>query len=93
MVVLDIEKSYNKGGGSDAEAAAQAILESRGSAPRIYRNTLVFLVADKARTQELVEAVRRYLAWNSIVLEKEQLNLDPHQVKQAETQLILLPLR
>ena len=61
-------------------------MESRGSAPRIYRNTLAFLVADKARTQELNEAVRRYLAWDSIVTEKEQLNLDPHQVKQAENQ-------
>ena len=86
LVVLDIEKSYNKGGGSSAEAAARAILESRGSTPRIYRNTLVFLAADKARTQELDEAVRRYLAWDSIVAEKELLNLDPHQVKQAETQ-------
>ena len=70
LVVLDIEKSYNKGGGSYAEAAARAILESRGSTPRIYRNTLVFLAADKARTQELDEAVRRYLAWDSIVAEK-----------------------
>ena len=86
LVVLDIEKPYSKGGGSEAEAAAQAILASRGSAPRIYRNTLVFLVVDKARTQELDEAVRHYLAWDSIVAEKQQLNLDPHQVKQAEIQ-------
>ena len=86
LVVLDIEKSYSKGGNSAAEAAAKAILESRGNAPRIYRNTLVFLVADQARTAELDEAVRRYLAWDSIVAEKEQLNLDPHQVKQAEIQ-------
>jgi hypothetical protein len=31
--------------------------------------------------------VRKYLAWESILAEKEALNLDPHQVKQAETQL------
>ena len=86
LVVLDIEKSYSRGNGSDAEAAAKAILESRGSTPRIYRNSLVFLAADKTRTQELDEAVRRYLAWESIVAEKELLNLDPNQVKQAETQ-------
>lgn len=30
--------------------------------------------------------MRRYLAWESILSEKEALNLDPHQVKQAETQ-------
>jgi len=37
-------------------------------------------------TQDLDEAVRRYLAWESIVAEKEKLDLSPFQVKQAETQ-------
>jgi hypothetical protein len=69
-----------------AETAARAILESRGNTPRLYRNTLVFLAADKVRLQDLDEAVRRFLAWGSIVAEKEALNLDPHQVRQAETQ-------
>ena len=31
--------------------------------------------------------MRRYLAWESILAEREALNLDPHQVRQAETQL------
>jgi hypothetical protein len=52
----------------------------------LYRNSLVFLAADKVRLQDLEDAVRRYLAWTSILAEKEQLNLDPHQVRQAETQ-------
>jgi hypothetical protein len=47
---------------------------------------LVFLAADKVRLQDLDEALRRYLAWKSILDEKETLNLDPHQVRQAETQ-------
>ena len=72
--------------GSAAQKAAKAILESRGNAPRLYRNTLVFLAADKVRLQDLDEALRKYLAWTSIVAEKETLNLDPHQVRQAETQ-------
>lgn len=59
----------------------------RGNAPRLYRNTLVFLAPDKTRLQELEEAVRRYLAWASILAEKEILDLSPHQVKQADTQL------
>ena len=69
-----------------AEAAAKAILESRGNAPRLYRNALVFLAVDKTRLQDLDEAVRRYLAWESILAEKDTLDLSPHQVKQAETQ-------
>ena len=58
-----------------AEAAAKAILESRGNTPRLYRNTLVFLAADKIRLQDLDEAVRKYLAWESILDEKDALNL------------------
>ena len=87
LVVLDIDHAYSRGqGGDQAEAAAQAILESRGSAPRLYRNTLVFLAADRVRRQDLDEALRRHLAWQSILNEKLELNLDPHQVRQAETQ-------
>ena len=86
LVVLGIDLAYSKDLGSGAEAAAKAILEMRGNTPRIYRNTLVFLAADKTRLQDLDEAVRRYLAWESILAEKETLDLSPHQVKQAETQ-------
>ena len=32
------------------------------------------------------DALRRSLAWKSILAEKEPLDLDPHQVRQAETQ-------
>ncbi len=85
LVVLSAEHCYTKEGNA-AETAAQAILESRGSAPRLYRNTLVFLAADKVRLQDLDEAIRKFLAWKSILAEKDALNLDPHQVRQAETQ-------
>ena len=86
LVVLGIDHPYSKEADSAAEAAAKAILESRGNAPRLFRNTLVFLAADKTRLQDLDEAVRRYLAWDSILNERETLDLSPHQVKQAETQ-------
>jgi predicted AAA+ superfamily ATPase len=86
LVVLPAEHGYTKESGNAAETAAKAILESRGNAPRLYRNTLVFLAADKVRLQDLDEALRKYLAWSSIVAEKEALNLDPHQTRQAETQ-------
>ena len=86
LVVLPSEQAYSKEAGSAAEVTAKAILETRGSAPRLYRNTLVFLAADKTRLQDLDEAVRKFLAWDSILSEKESLNLDPHQVRQAENQ-------
>ena len=86
LVVLGMDQPYSKGKESPAEAAAKVILESRGNTPRLFRNTLVFLAADKTRMQELDEAVRRYLAWESILQEREPLDLSPYQVKQAETQ-------
>lgn len=86
LVVLRPDHPYVKGESSPAEAAARAILEYRGNSPRIYRNTLVFLAADKVRLDDLDEAIRKFLAWQSIVAEKDKLNLDPHQVKQAQMQ-------
>ena len=86
LVVLGIDHSYSKEPSNAAEKAAQAILESRGNSPRLYRNTLVFLAADRTRLQDLETATCKYLAWESILEEKNALNLDPHQVKQAETQ-------
>ena len=86
LVVLGVEHPYSKEPKSAAGIAAKAIIESRGNTPRLYRNTLVFLAADKTRLQDLDEAIRKYLAWESILTEKETLNLDPQQVKQAETQ-------
>ena len=87
LVVLAAEAAYAKEPANPAQAAAKQILETRGSAPRLYRNTLVFLAADKVRYQDLDDALRRHLAWQSIVAEKEELNLDPHQTRQAEVQL------
>lgn len=86
LVVLGVDHPYSKEKGNPAEVAAKTILESRGNAPRLFRNTLVFLAPDKTRLQDLDEAVRRYLAWESILAERDQLDLSPHQVRQAETQ-------
>jgi predicted AAA+ superfamily ATPase len=86
LVVLGVDHPCNREAGSGAEIAAKAILESRGNTPRLFRNSLVFLAVDQARLQDLDEAVRRYLAWDSILLEQGTLDLSPHQVKQAENQ-------
>ena len=86
LVVLGPDTPYSKNADCAGLKAAHAIFETRGNSPRLYRNTLVFLAPDKNRLQDLDEAARKYLAWTSIVNEKDTLNLDPHQVKQAETQ-------
>jgi predicted AAA+ superfamily ATPase len=86
LVVLPADRPYSREAGNAAEQEARAILESRGSVPRHYRNTLVFLAPDKVRVQDLDEALRTFLAWDSILSERETLNLSPFQVRQAETQ-------
>ncbi len=87
LVVLSAEHPYAKEDKNPAQEAANNILETRGNASRLFRNTLVFLAADKVRCQDLDDALRRHLAWQSILAEKVELNLDPHQAKQAEMQL------
>ena len=86
LVVLGVGHPYSREASNQAEAAAKVILETRGNSPRLYRNTLVFLAADKTRLQDLEEAARKVLAWQSILDEQVQLNLTPYQVKQAENQ-------
>ena len=87
LVVLGVDHPYSKEAGNKAETAAKAILASRGNSPRIYQNSLVFLAVDHSRLQDLDEAARKYLAWESILAERESLDLSPYQVKQAENQL------
>lgn len=86
LVILGPEFSHARNqADSTARQQAQHILENRGNSPRSYKNTLMFLVADSARLKELRDAVRQYLAWKTICAEKETLNLDPFQSRQAET--------
>ena len=88
LVVLGPTYPHARDGGSNSRAitAAKSILESRGNTPRLFRNTLVFLAADDTRLQDLEDGVRRYLAWQSILRDKDPLDLPPHQVRQAESQ-------
>jgi hypothetical protein len=87
LVVLGVDHTYSKDPGNAAQAAAQSILGSRGNTPRLFQNALVFLAPDKTRLQDLDEATRKFLAWNDILGEQKELNLDPQQVKQAESQV------
>jgi hypothetical protein len=66
LVVLSVDNICTKEPGSAAEIAG-ATLEWRGNTPRLYRNTLVFLAADKTRLQDLEEATRKCLAWETIL--------------------------
>jgi predicted AAA+ superfamily ATPase len=86
LVILDPAYAHaTKMPDSSGCVEAAKILDARGSSPRRYRNTLVFLAADRTRLGELEQAVREYLAWKSIEDERETLNLDAFQANQART--------
>lgn len=86
LVIIGPEHPHTgKDQNSPARREAVAILESRGSSPRTYKNTLVFLAPDGNRLKDLEQAVRQFLAWKSIWEERDALNLDPFQSRQAET--------
>ena len=87
LVVLNVRATHTSGvEDSPALGAARDILESRGNAPRLFRNALLFLAADGARHQDLDQAVRTYLGWRSILEDSDALDLPPHQVRQAQQQ-------
>ncbi len=66
-----------------AVTAARELLEQRGSAPRLLKNTLVFMAPDRDLEEGLEQETRRYLAWRSIVEDKDILNLDQTGLRQA----------
>jgi len=85
LVLIDPEHPHTpKSEDSAAKALAASILETRAAGPRAYRNSIVFLAADRQRLEELKAGVRQYLAWKSIEEEKEALNLDTFQRLQAK---------
>jgi hypothetical protein len=86
LVILGPEFPHtNRDSSSPARREAAAILDARGTAPRNFKNTLVFLAGDTNRVRELEQAVRQFLAWSSIWDDRVTQNLDQFQSRQAET--------
>ena len=71
--------------GSPAIAEARQILMLRGTAPRVYRNVLVFLAAETRQLDHLKDAMRAMLAWAEIVQQTDRLNLTQSDSALART--------
>ena len=72
----------------EATAAAQDIIRNRGDAPRIHRNTLLFLGAKSDEIRALKNFVRTYLAWDSIINGDRRIqNLTGDRLSQAKSSL------
>jgi len=91
LVMLHPSLRHTRGDDDSAAMAfARRATDARGSAQRVDRNMLVFLAADAKRMEELEDAARDYLAWQSIAGSEErirELDLTPQQAGQARKRL------
>lgn len=87
LVVLGDAHPHNGKPGSSAFAEAKDVFLTRGKAPRVYRNTLVFLAADQTAAAGVNEAMRKKLAWESILADKDSLDLSQSNVALAKRNL------
>jgi uncharacterized protein len=86
-VILGVKNIHTNGREiSLAVTEAKDILMQRGSAPRVYRNTLVFIAADSRALENLMQAVRLSLAWAQIVSETDRLDLTQSDAARAKAQ-------
>ena len=88
LVILRPGDTYRrKDERSKATDAVEEILNTRGTSPRIYRNMLAFVAPDHDNLASLQAEVKRFIAWKSIVTEKDELNLDGNQSREAQQNL------
>lgn len=88
LVILRTKDTHRRGGEhSNALNAARDILNYRGSSARIYRNMLAFVAPDYDKIGALQQEVKRYIAWTSIMSDKDDLNLDGNQIRETQNNL------
>ncbi|TAD76280.1 MAG: ATP-binding protein [Oscillatoriales cyanobacterium] len=86
LVVLTPEHPHHRQqADSPARNRVTEILQTKGSSPRYYKNTLLFLAPDQSKIENLERYAAQHLAWESIVRDKAALNLDGFQSDQATT--------
>ncbi len=83
LVVFPLRQSHSPKKDSLAIREAQEYLSQRGSQPRLNQNRLVFLVADEDTKNAVYDQTKRFLAWQSILQDKDALNLDQHRIREA----------
>ena len=84
LVVLGPGATHKGGDGESAALKAAAdMLANRGANQRQHRNMLGFLAPDREAAEGVKQETRRFLAWGSVVRDREALNLDGAQRREA----------
>ena len=85
LVLLDLDHPHStKVEESAAQGFAAEILDRWAGGARVHRNMLAFLAPEVGRVEELREAARMVLAWDTIHRDRESLRLDSVQLAQIE---------
>lgn len=88
LVILRTRDTYRRNyENSNAKRAVEDILNNRGTSPRVFRNMLAFVAPDQDKLGALQQEVKRFIAWTSIMSDKEDLNLDGQQVRETQNNL------
>lgn len=89
LIVLKPEYTFKASKEEDNVAVQMIrdILNNRGNSPRMYKNMLAFVAPDMDGMSSLQSEVRRYNAWKSVLEDKDELNLDVAQIKEAENSI------
>ena len=90
LVVLRPEDNFRRANGKDSGKALTTVvdfLNTHGTSPRVYRNMLAFVAPDQDKLRDLQTEVKRFVAWKSILSDKDDLNLDGSQIREAESSL------
>jgi predicted AAA+ superfamily ATPase len=86
LVVVHPQHGHSKkAADSNARLWIGETLQQRGNSPRYYKNTIIFLAPDQSKITILEDNIAQYLGWESILRDKEALNLDVFQQNQAIT--------
>ena len=89
-MILRPEYTFRRANGKDSGKALATVsdyLNMRGTSPRVYRNMLAFVAPDQDKLRDLQIEVKRFIAWKSIISDKDDLNLDGGQLREAESSL------
>jgi predicted AAA+ superfamily ATPase len=88
LVILRPRDTYKRNSTScHALSVVEDYLNNRGTAPRIYRNMLAFMAPDLDKIGSVEQEVKRFMAWTSILSDKDDLNLDGGQVRETQNNL------
>lgn len=84
LVILPASSTHTRGRtDSSAMEFARTYVENAGSAQRINRNMIAFLAPDAARSTELDNGVREYLAWKHLSDNAKQYDFTTSQIDQV----------